>query len=76
MLLLSAERNMQQPWLLSDLGWGPCEFHRALFTSFHDVLLLQRWNTNISLHHTYLAHLQTENFPKLKIDKKWEAQSK
>ena len=44
-----------------DQSWGPSKFHMALLMSFHNIfLLLQRWNTNISLLHFYSAHLQAE----------------
>ena len=44
-----------------DQSWRPSKFHMALLMSFHNILLLlQRWNTNISLLHLYSAHLQAE----------------
>lgn len=58
--LSGREHSATYPSIL-DQGWGPHEFCRALLMSSHDtLLLLQRGNTNICLHHIYSAHLQTE----------------
>lgn len=63
LLILPLTGTGQMATLLSilDQTWGPFKFHMALLMSFHNILLLlQRWNTNISLLHLYSAHLQAE----------------
>ena len=60
-MALGRRENTATSPSISDQGWGPREFCRVLLTSSHDtLLLLQRRNTNICLHHIYSAHLQTE----------------
>ena len=55
------EGNTQQLRLPSRIRAGGHKFCRALLMSSHDtLLLLQRGNTNICLHHIYSAHFQTK----------------